>query len=80
MTLPPEAQRLPDLPDRHTCRAIRERAGLSRRIIAERLGCHEQSVTQWELGGYRVGGKYLIAYMNLLAELDREARQREATG
>lgn len=79
MTFPSVAGAVPALPDRHTCRAIRERAGLPRRAIAERLGCHEQTVVTWELGIYSVGGKYLIPYLNLLAELDRENRQREAT-
>lgn len=64
---------VPDLPDRHRCRAIREAAGLSRREIAERLGCHEQTVVRWELGIKQVGGQYMIAYLNLLADLEREA-------
>lgn len=80
MTFPHSLGTLPDLPDRFTCRAIRERAGLPRRVIAERLGCHEQSVVEWELGICGVSGKYLIAYMNLLATLDRENQRREATG
>jgi transcriptional regulator with XRE-family HTH domain len=72
---------VPDLPDLATRRAIREAAGLSRRAMAELLGCHENSIVNWELGLRQgVGGQYVIPYLNLLATLDRQNRQREAAG
>ncbi len=72
---------MPDLPDPDTRRAIREAAGLSRRALANRLGCHENSIVNWELGLRQiVSGQYVIPYLNLLAELDRETRERKAAG
>ncbi len=74
------AEPIPEPPDRHTCRAIREAAGLSRRALAERLGCHEQTIVNWELGTVEVGGRRMVPYLRLLATLDRETREREAAG
>jgi hypothetical protein len=48
--------------------------------MAERLGCHEQLIVRWERGEGQPGARWRIPYLNLLAELDRENRQREATG
>lgn len=78
----PPIQPTTGLPDRWRCRAIREAAGLSRPALAARVGCSLNAVVQWERGERTVSGKYLIAYLNLLAELEREAElsKRAATG
>lgn len=70
---------VPDLPEPAVRRAIRDRARLSRRAMGERLGCHEQLIVRWERGD-GPGSRWRIPYLNLLAALDRESRQREASG
>jgi transcriptional regulator with XRE-family HTH domain len=59
-----------ELPDPITRQTIRVAAGLSRRAMAEQLGCHEQTIIRWEAGTRVVSGRYYAAYSALLARLD----------
>ncbi len=66
------------LPSKARRREIREAAGLSRRALSELIGCHEQSVVNWEIGAGDVGIDYLLPYLLLLAHLEQEALERAA--
>lgn len=70
MTRPRPIQPVRELPDPATRQAIRVAAGVSRRAMAEQLGCHEQTIIRWEAGTRVVSGRYYAAYSALLARLD----------
>lgn len=60
------------LPAPAAARAIRERAGWTRQRMAVQLGTSESTLVRWETGGSSPSGRNAIAYMQLLARLDRE--------
>ncbi len=62
------------LPDPTTRRAIRVRAGLSMRNIADDLGVTPTAVRLWELGERNVSPEFLERYVALLEDL-RSARE-----
>jgi transcriptional regulator with XRE-family HTH domain len=58
-----------ELPSPEMCRAIRVTAGSSLRSVAAALGVSPQAVTFWEQGRRRPKDSNLVAYADLLREL-----------
>lgn len=65
------------LPDPASCRAIRERAGVSQRALGAAIGCTQSAVSKWEDGTQLPRGDSLIAYVIALQALALAAIERE---
>lgn len=64
------------LPDAASCRAIRERAGVSQAALATFIGCTQPVVSKWEAGQQLPRGDLLIAYSMALQSLARAVVER----
>ncbi len=68
------------LPAPAEARAIRERAGWTRQRMAIELGTSESTLVRWEVGECGPSSKHVVAYMQLLARLDRQNRGQRQEG
>ena len=57
------------LPAAHDRRAIREAAGVTRKVVADQLELTETAVWRWETGVSDPSNRYLFAYLAVLDEL-----------
>lgn len=61
------------LPSPEERRRRREACGLSAADLAVELGVSQPTLSRWERGDQLPRGKHLVAYVNVLAELERRA-------
>ena len=59
------------IPSPRLARAIRESAGVSQVRMAREMGVHRLTIARWESGARRPRGAQLVAYAQLLADLQR---------
>jgi DNA-binding transcriptional regulator YiaG len=65
------------MPPPESRRGIRERAGLSQAALGSLLHVTGGAVCHWERDRCRPSGPRLLAYIELLTELDEEAARTE---
>jgi DNA-binding XRE family transcriptional regulator len=66
-----------ELPPKDERRAIRERAGESKRGVAKAVGCSVQAIIYWEKGTREPRGKHLPAYVRVLKALQEATASAE---
>ena len=82
LTLSPtqHARLLGRLPEPNERRAIRIRAGLSMRNVADDLGVTSTAVRLWEVGERNVSPEYLERYVAMLTDLVAQERDTTSSG